>query len=517
MRARRFQIGPYVLDPGRSVLLRDGAPVAIGNRGFALLRALVEADGRVLTKEGLLEAAWPGLIVEEGNLSVQVAALRRLLGEAPGGGEWIVTVARAGYRFAAPVAALDDPADDPTGPASAGLAGRPSIAVLPFADLGSDPGTEYFADGIAEDLITALSRFRWFSVVGRSASFAFRGSTNGPAEIGRRLGVRYALEGSVRRSAGRIRISVRMLETASGNQLWADRHDIAEGFALDEMFAVQDRIALQVAGAMEPELLRSESALAARRRRSGSATAWDRVHQGAWLFHRVVRDDHLRARELFREAARLDADLPEARVWLARVSAGIVAYGWSSDECADLREGVDAGLKAVQLDELNPYAHYGLAIASVYADAFEPAIRAAGQAIELSPGFALGHLVLGMARLFAGDARGALAPLRKGLALNPHDPQNFVWNNLLAWALLFADEPRDALAAATRALTIRPDWAPAAEAAAACHAELGELQVARPFLGRVVANAPGDVMAPLRRQNPDWAERMRALTTRGGL
>lgn len=513
MLEKRFAFGPYVLDPGRGTLLRDGVPVAIGRRAMALLRALLEADGQVVPKSQLMDAAWPGAFVEESNLSVQIAALRKLLGAGPAGVEWIATASRAGYRFAGPVAVSEVAQVEPPDAHTGEPVRKPSIAVLPFANLSGDAAQEYFADGISEDVITALSRFRWFAVVSRNSSFAFKGRPGGAREVAHALGVRYALEGSVRRSARSIRISARLVDTATANQLWADRFDFGGDFDLGEMFAVQDRIATQVAGAIEPELLRNESALVARRQRRVDPTGWDLVHRGAWFFHQVTRPTHLRARELFREAARIDPELADAHLWLARVSAGLVAYGWSDDAASSLREGVDAGLRAVQLDEQNPYAHYGLAIASVYADRFDQAIRAAERAIECSPSFALGHLVLGMAHAFAGDAAGAVAPLEHGLRLDSHDRQNFVWNEILAWAHLFSGNPVRALECATRAMKIRPDWRPALEIAACCHAGLGDADAARACVEQIdrTAPPPGDALAPLRRRNPQWVAEAEAL------
>lgn len=475
MTERRFLFGPYTLDPERGALLRDGAALAIGHRGMALLRALVEADGQVVTKAALMDAAWPNSVVEESNLSVQVAALRKLLGPTADGVDWIATVARIGYRFAAPVTVTAGAPDRNVETAVPDPIRRPSIAVLPFANLGGDPEHDYFADGVAEDIMTALSRFRWFAVVSRNSSFAFRGRSVGLTEIGRALGARYLLEGSVRRSPGSVRISAHLVDAANASQLWAERYDFGGSLEVGEMRSMQDRIAEQVAGAIEPELLRSESSLAAKRLHRGSTTGWDMVHRGAWLFRKVGCETHRQARELFRQACRVDPDLPEAHLWLARVDAGLVAYGWSDDEAAE-------------------------------------------KAIESSPSFALGHLVLGMARVLSGDAVAAIAPLEHGLRLNPHDPQNFVWNNLLAWAHFFAGMPAKALVCATRAMKIRPGWRPALETAACCHVKLGQRDAARTAVAqaRELGALIGDVLAPMRRHNPAWAAVMEAALREAG-
>lgn len=505
----RLVFGRFVYDAGRGTLSRDGAPLAAGQRALAVLHALLKAGGQVVAKADLIDAAWPGVVVQESNLSVQVAALRKLLGRTEDGAQWIATVPRVGYRFAATVAveagARTPPA--PLEPPDPG--GRPSLAVLPFANLSGDPAQEYFADGISEDIIAALSRFRWFHVIARNSSFAFKGQPADVKNVARELGVRYVLDGSVRKAQAQVRISAQLADAVSAHQLWAERYDVELG----DIFAVQDRIAEQVAGAIEPELLRTESALAARRRRAGNINAWDLVHQGTWYFHQVTRDTHHRARRLFRQAREIDPELPEGNIWLARVSAGMLAYGWSDDEEHDRREGLEAAHAAVRIDEKNPYAHYALAIMSAYAGEPEQAVRAAEQAVELSPSFALGHLVLGMARLYGGTPAEAIAPLERGLRLNRYDPQNFVWGNLLALAHLFAGDAEQARASATRAVKLRPDWRPTLETLACCHAALGDLRAARACVDQLarLERPPGDALGPLWRRHRGWAEKLSAL------
>jgi TolB-like protein/Flp pilus assembly protein TadD len=515
MLGRRFMFGRFVFDADRVTLFCEDTPVAVGHRGLALLHALLKANGQVVTKAELMDAAWPGAVVEESNLSVQIAALRKILGQVPDGTEWIATVPRIGYRFTAAVTADESAGRLPTQtePRNSGL--RPAVAVLPFGNLSDDAEQEYFADGITEDIIIAISRFRWFFVIARNSSFVFKGKDIDVKEVARKLDAHYVLEGSVRKSGRRVRITAQLIDAGSAHQLWADRYDVDLG----EIFAVQDRIAEQVAGAIEPELLKTESTLAAKRRRAGNVNAWDIVLQGMWFFHQVTGATHLRARELFREARELDPELPEANLWLARVNAGLVAYGWTDNEEDDLREGLDAALRAVQIDERNPYAHYGLAIISVYSGALDRAIRAAEKALEVSPSFALGHLVLGMARLFSGSASEAIKPLEHGLRLNPYDPQNFVWYNVLALAHLFAADGHKARESAAQALKVRPNWRPTLETLACCHALLGDLHAARVCVEQIVTldKPPGDVFGPLRRRSSRWAEELAALLRKAGM
>jgi TolB-like protein len=502
MAQERLTFGPFVLDTGAGRLMRAGAPVLVGQRGLDLLAALASEPDRTIAKADLMDAAWPGLAVEESNLSVQIAALRKILGPRPDGGAWIETVPRMGYRLAG----SSDDAGAPAPPAEPPV--RPGIAVLPFANLGAAGEEEYLADGLTDDIITALARFRWFFVAARSSSFAHKGRPVDARRIAEDLGVRYLLEGSLRRSGQRIRISAHLVDAAAGAHVWAERYDLE----MADVFAVQDDVAERVVGAIEPELLRSEE-VAHPERHTGNISAWDLVRQGTWNFHQVARAGHLRARDLFRRACALDPDLPEAQIWRARVNAGLLAYGWSEDVAADRLEALEAGLRAVALDERNPYAHYALTIASLYGGEPGQALRAARTAVGISPGFALGHLGLGMARLFDGDAPAAAEALAQGLRLNPHDPQNAVFYAMLAVAQLFADAPEAALASAERAVEVRPDRRPAHMILACVQSALGQRAAAARSLDRMETLEPshGDALGPLRARMPRWAERIEGL------
>ncbi|CAN7563930.1 winged helix-turn-helix domain-containing tetratricopeptide repeat protein [Bradyrhizobium sp. LjRoot220] len=500
--------GPFTLEIDRGMLLRDGQPVAVGQKGLLLLQIFLQSPGKILSKASLMDAAWPGVAVEESNLSVQIAALRKLLGTAHDGSGWITTVPRVGYRFAGPLA----PRAQPAGPerAEVNAKSRPSIAVLPFGIIGQ-AGKEYLADGLTEDIITALSRFRWFRVTGRSSAFTFKGKQMDAMQAAEELGARYLLQGSIRQSALRLRISAQFIDVSDGSNLWAERYDLE----MADVFAIQDEIAERVAGAIEPELLKTQSHHAIMRH-TGNMTAWDLVRQGMWHFHKVTREGHMAARTLFRRACAIDPDLPESHIWLGRVSAGIVAYGWSDAPTADSKEAVDAAAHAITLDPRDPYAHYAFAIANAYSSAPLVAISAAEKTIALSSSFALGQLVLGLARLFAGLSREAIDPFEHGLALNPNDPQNLVWYNLLAYAQLLAGDAERALAAANTALAIRPTFRPTLETLACCHVALGQFTDAARCASRMneVAGPESHFLAPLKQLHPEWGGRISQMLDR---
>jgi TolB-like protein len=248
------RFGLFALDLHRGTLAREGRPIAVGAKGLALLRALLQAPGQALGKSALMEAAWSGSIVEESNLTVQIAALRKLLGPQPDGSDWIVTVPRVGYRFSGSVRSSDLGAGggEATEERSKASVERSSILVLPLANAS---GNKKLADGITDDVITALTRFRWFRVIGRSTSFVYKGKSVSSKQIAEELGVRYVLEGSVRRSGHQVRVSAQLVDAASASQIWAERYEME----LTEAFAIQDAIAERVVGAIEPELLKTES------------------------------------------------------------------------------------------------------------------------------------------------------------------------------------------------------------------------------------------------------------------
>src|SRR5262245_55095269 len=239
--------GPFRLDATAEILFRAAEPVALGQRAVALLRVLVEQAGKPVSKDALIQAAWPGLAVEDSNLTVQIAALRRVLREAPGGEGWIETLPRRGYRFTGPAVTAGAGRVEPIATTKAALTPPdiPSIAVLPFQNLSGDSEQEYFADGMVEEIITALSRFRHLFVIARNSTFSYKGRTVEAKEVGRALGVRYLLEGSVRKSPNQVRIAGQLIEASTSRQLWADRFDGAP----ENIFDLQDQMTACVVGA----------------------------------------------------------------------------------------------------------------------------------------------------------------------------------------------------------------------------------------------------------------------------
>jgi TolB-like protein/Flp pilus assembly protein TadD len=506
MHEARF--GPFRLDLSRRELRRGNTPVLIGGRALDILCVLVSARGEVVSKDELMAKVWPGVVVEENNIQVHVSALRKALADAKDSPSYVVTVPGRGYRFVG-LESVDGVASHPlsTEFGQPALPDKPSIAVLPFANLSGDNEQEYFADGITEDITTALAHFRWFFVIARNSSFAYKGRAVDVKQIARELGVRYVLEGSVRRSVNRVRITAQLVDASAGAHIWAERYDRE----LAEIFAVQDEITERVAGAIEPEILKAEGGRAVVRL-AGKLTVWDLIRQGTWHFHQLSEPTHQRSLELFREAARMAPELAEAQMWVSRAATGVVAYGWGSDPDALLRESLEAAVLAVRRDEKDAYSHFALGMTHVFLGNFDQAVRAAEKATEISPSFALAHVGLGMARLYSGKAQDAIEPMARGLRLNPFDPQNSHWFRVLALASYFSGQKEQALVAALRALKARPGWPLTLETAAVCHAALGQLVEARACFEqmRKLPIPKGDPTSIMKARNPAWAEEISA-------
>ncbi len=347
MQGARIAFGSFVLDPDVGTLLRDEAPVAIGHRGLTLLAALTARPGEILTKAELMEAAWPGMAVEESNLTVQIATLRKLLGPADeSGGEWIVTVPRVGYRFTGAVLSAASAPRRPQQPF-----GKPSIAVLPFANLSGDPDQQYLSDGITEDIITELARFHSLLVISRNSSFQLRGAAADPAEVHRRLGVRYLVEGSVRKLGDRIRITTQLIDAATGAHLWAQRYDRS----VEDLFALEDDVASLIASMVEGEA-GADSTSRTRRRPPADWDAYDHYLQGRALFYQYEIE---RSEGLFSRSIELDPAFAQSHAFLAQA---LVGRFWYDHDQRTLQKALDRAQAALALDRSDGVGHQSMGL-----------------------------------------------------------------------------------------------------------------------------------------------------------
>lgn len=403
MQGSRFAFGPFVLDPNAGTLLRNDVPIAVGYRGLKLLAALVSRPGEILNKADLMDAAWPGRAVEEGNLTVQIAQLRKLLGPASDGGEWIATVPRVGYRFTKTV---EKPAD--TRQKTLPLPDKPSIAVLPFVNVSNDPGQESFADGLTEDLITDLSRISGLFVIARNSAFAYKGKAMDVRAIAGELGVRYLLEGGARRAAGRVRINAQLVDAASGDHLWAERFDRS----LDDIFAVQDEVTAKIVEALLGRLRAPPP-----RHRPRNLEAYDLCVRARKFMDdapQAAQEAHL----LLARAVSLDPEYAEAYRWLAMNHW----MGWvhSGGPTASSRHvALELARKAVAIDPNDAGSRWVLAYLLAYDRSFAESDAEFAKAIELDPNEADAWAALSDIAVLAGRTEEGLEHIRKAFRLNP--------------------------------------------------------------------------------------------------
>jgi len=331
------------------------------------------------------------------------------------------------------------------------LPDRPSIAVLPFNNVSGDPEQEYFVDGITEDIITALSKWRWFLVIARNSTFAYKSKSVDLKEVARELGVRYVLEGSMRRAGQRVRITSQLINTATGTHLWAERYDRD----LTDIFAVQDDITSRVVAAIEPALSRAESqrVIAKRPEHMG---AWDYCQRGFWHVHKATRTDGITAYGLFEQALALDPNLADAHLGLARALIVQWDYGSVDDFAPFVRQAQESALRAVALDSENPQAQYVLAQTSLWAGDVRAAIAHASRAIELNGNFAPGHFYLGIALSLDGRQEDALDAIETGWRLSPRDPRASTWLANKARVFYHLRRYEEAIETALSARRIRP-------------------------------------------------------------
>jgi TolB-like protein len=403
MQGARFAFGPFVLDSGAGTLLRNDDPVAVGHRGLKLLAALVGRPGEILGKAELMDAAWPGTAVEEGNLTVQIAQLRKLLGPAEGGGEWISTVPRVGYRFTGAIAPHRmDRVPRP-------LPDRPSIAVLPFVNVSSDPQQESFSDGLTEDLITDLSRMPGLFVIARNSVFAYKGRAADVRAIAEDLGVRYLLQGSARHAGGHVRINAQLVDALHGDHLWADRFDRS----LDDIFAVQDEVAGKIVEALLGRLRAPPP-----RNRPKSLEAYDLCVRARKLIDdspQTAREAHL----MLTRAVALDPHYAEAYRWLAMNHwMGWVHWGEPEEPARGL--ALALAEKAVAIDPNDAGCRWVLANLLAYERRFDEADAEFDRAIALDPNEADTFATRSDILVLAGRVEEGLEQIRKAFRLNPY-------------------------------------------------------------------------------------------------
>jgi adenylate cyclase len=382
-------------------------------------------------------------------------------------------------------------------PARLALPDKPSIAVLPFSNMSGDPDQEYFADGISEDLITALSRIRWFFVIARNSSFAYKGQSPDIREVARALGVAYVLEGSVRKAGNRVRVTAQLIDGLSGNHVWAQRYDRE----LEDIFAVQDEITATLVGAIEPELGKAERERA-RANRPEDLHAWDLYQRGLWHTYKRTKVDLAEAQNLFRQAIEIDPQM--ARAYAAAEEAFFFQFvgGYGDTGAGAKTDALRFAEKAVELDGQDAFNHYALGRGLTLVRRHDKAVFELRKAVELDPNFAQAHYALGMALATSGHPEDSLPHIDLAMRLSPQDPYFGQFLVRKAEACLFLGRLEEAIEAAERSLR-EPNiqWSRWAILAAA-QAHLGRMEDAKRSIEGLHAFRPDVDLAFIREYWP---------------
>lgn len=438
---RMLAFGPYRLDIDKRLLTRDGAPISVGGRAGTLLALLAEAGGGIVTKDEIFRHVWSGVTVEENNIQVQIAALRKALGDG-----WIITEPGRGYRLAIP----DAPAR------SADATSRPTLAILPFVNLSGEVEQGYLADALTEEVTNALSRVRWFQVIARSSAFAYKGQQGMDIRaVGQQLGARYLLEGSVQRGGQRIRLAGSLIEAETGLRLWADRF---EG-DLGDVFALLDRISEAVVGVVEPSLRHAEI-IRTKARRTSSVDAYDLYLRSLPLTWNGTRESYNQAIDLLQRAVMTDTGFTVAKAFLSFALMNRAGHGWSDAESNRVGARMAAETLEDHDDDPEVLRIAGHTLAFFVRD-FDRALAAVDRALTIHP-HGVGVLMsAGWVHCYRAEPEAAVVLFERALRLAPlHAELGYILSGL-GYAHVIAGDDMMAVPILRRAIAEMPNWAPA--------------------------------------------------------
>src|SRR5712671_5737172 len=475
----------------------SGAPVLIGSRALGVLGVLLGRAGDVVSKDEIMSAVWPNTVVEDGNLTVQISALRRVLVNEKSDSRAILTVPGRGYRFVGAITGHDPGSRHSLGP----LPGKPSIAVLPFDNMSGDPEQQYFVDGMVEEIITALSRIRWLFVIARNSSFSYRGQTVDVKQVGRELGVRYVLEGSVRKAGQRVRITGQLIDATTGTHLWADRFD----GSLEDVFELQDKVAISVAGVIEPTLQTAEIRRSSARPTS-DLTAYDFYLRALPHQFPFASDRNTLVLDLLGRAIARDPHYGPALALAAFLRAQLDVNGWTDDREVNRLTAIDLARRALLATPDDPEVLAPSAfVLAWYGEDIDVAIGLVDRCLDLNPSFARGWYWSAVLRLFAGQPDLAIKHFEASLRLSPRDRFGAPLTGI-GIALFFSRRFDEAVAKLRMALEQLPTFALPYQFLASCFAHMGRIDEARDIVSQLRSLTPVVVPSGAQFRNPEQRE-----------
>jgi len=418
---------------------------------------LIEHHGEVLSKAEIMAAVWPNMAVEDGNLTLQISALRRVLDHGRAAGSCIQTVARRGYRFAAAVTRIEEEAarvGATTSKSVAAPAPRLSIVVLPFVSLSNDPRQEYFADGIVDDLTTDLSRIAGSLVIARSTAFSYKGKSADVRQIGRELGVHYVLEGSVRRSGSQVRINVQLIDAETGGHVWAERF----GTDRQKLSEAEDEIIGRLARTLNLELV-ADAGRRIEREKALDPDALDLVMRGwAWFYQPRSAASMQQAQQAFEQALAIEPQSIEARVGLATALAGKALEGWSQSLTGDQARVEELLTEVLARGANHSMVHYAMTLLRRSQKRLSEARIEAERAVALDHNNSAALCELGLVHMYLGEPEAAVPHIEKAIRLSPRDPFLSAMHYGLGRCHLFLGHHDQAIELFERVRTERPRY-----------------------------------------------------------
>jgi TolB-like protein/cytochrome c-type biogenesis protein CcmH/NrfG len=501
----QYFFSDQMLDTDRRELRRGADQISIEPQVFDVLVYLLENRDRVVSKDDLIAAVWNGRIVSESTLTSRINAARKALGDSGRDQKLIRTIARKGFRFVGSLRggeAPDDgghhPAETTDEPARAALSplDKPAIAVLPFTNLSGEPGQEYFSEGISEDIITALSKLRWFYVIARNSSFSYKGKAVHIRQVGEELGVGYVLEGSVRKEGSRVRITAQLSDVSTGVQIWSEHYDRS----LADVFAVQDEITQAIVAAIEPQLYAAEN-FRTQRKAPDSMDAWDLVMRAMSHYWRVTRQDNVVAQALLEKAISIDPHYGQALGLLAASHMFSAHMGWE-DMAAAIPIGERAALAAIRADSEDPWAHCALASVYMFTRCFDDSLAEFELALRLHPSFSPARGYYGVALTYCGRWEEGDVAARQALRLSPRDPFAAVYCGVVAYAQFIGGNYDEAIRMSREALRQRSDFVGAHRVLAASAGMTGKKQIAEAAMLELRRAQPNVSLAWIAKQLP---------------
>jgi TolB-like protein/class 3 adenylate cyclase/Tfp pilus assembly protein PilF len=444
----------FELDTALFELRRAGERIPLEPQVFDLLVFLARNSSRTVTREEVFTAIWGERIVSDSALSSQIKAARKAVGDDGASQHTIATVHGRGFRFVAPIEhARPDAAAEMRGEleprAQAAVAKKPSVAVLPFENQNRDPDEDIFADGIAEDITTALAKNRWLTVIARNPAFAFRGSKDRIRVIGEKLNADYLVTGSLRKAGTRFRITVQVVDADTEQSVWSERFDRDKV----DIFELQDDISELVAARIESELGLSEQRKAERRPRKNLG-AWDLYQLATAEFYRFTQDSNIKCQELLRQSIAVDPTFACAHSRLAYAIVLSMVYFDAAPDDTRMGEALASAKRAIELDDQDANSYFTAGRVHLARREYDLAIVALQYAVELNPCLAVTYCGLGDSLAYEGRLDEAIEQFEMAIKLSPHDPFRWAFYSYRSLAHLFRDEFAEAASWAQRAVQI---------------------------------------------------------------